>query len=235
MVGRNVGTVKNIATVERKHGFGSGPGFPGPNGNGSNGNGWHRQKDDGSRRGLSLAAYRVMMWMLLGAVVMMFAALSSVYIALSGGDQWQPIRMPRMLILSTGIILASSVTMSLARRSLKEGLKQGSVRHYRRLLLATLLLGLGFLSSQLLGWRQLVSEGVYFSGRPHSSFFYLFTGAHGVHLAGGILGLSYLITRTSRWSDSLEKQQTFTDVVALYWHFMDGVWVWLFLLLFIWR
>ena len=232
-------TVKNITTVEKKLGFGTGPGFPGPNGNGSKGNGWRHKKDDGSRRGLSLAAYRVMMWLVLGAVVMMFAALSSVYIALSGGDQWQPIRMPRMLILSTGLILASSVTMSGARRSLKGALKEafqrGSDIRYRRFLLATLLLGLGFLASQLLGWRQLVADGVYFSGRPHSSFYYLFTGAHGVHLLGGILGLTYLVAGTSRWSDSKEKRQTFTDVMALYWHFMDGVWVWLFLLLFLWR
>ena len=228
-------TVKNIATVEKKVGVGVGPGFPGPNGNGSKGNGWRHKKDDGPRRGLSLAAYRVMMWLLLGAVVMMFAALSSVYIALSGGDQWQPIRMPRMLILSTGLILTSSVTMSRARRSLKEAVQPGSDIRYRRFLLATLLLGLAFLASQLLGWRQLVADGVYFSGRPHSSFYYLFTGAHGVHLLGGILGLTYLVAGTSRWSAQAEKQQTFTDVVALYWHFMDGVWVWLFLLLFFWR
>jgi cytochrome c oxidase subunit 3 len=225
-------TVKNIATVKNKLGVGKGPGFPGPNGNGSKGNGWHRKKkDDGGRRGLSLAAYRVMMWLVLGAVVMMFAALSSVYIALPRGADWQPIRMPRMLILSTGIILTSSVTMSRARRSLKQGID----RQYRRFLLATLLLGFGFLAAQLLGWRQLVAQGAYFSGHPHSSFYFLFTGAHGVHLLGGIVGLSYLVAGTSRWSGQPEKRQTFTDVVALYWHFMDGVWVWLFLLLFIWR
>jgi cytochrome c oxidase subunit III len=231
--------VKSTRTAEKIHGFGSIPGSPGPNGNGSKGNGWHHKKDDGGRRGLSPSAYRLMMWMVLGAVVMMFAALSSVYIALSGGDQWQPIRMPRMLILSTGIILTSSVTMSRARRSLKKTLKHslshGDDTRYRRYLLATLLLGLGFLASQLLGWRQLVADGVYFTGRPHSSFFYLFTGAHGVHLLGGILGLIYLVAGTSRWSDQAEKRQTLTDVVALYWHFMDGVWVWLFLLLFVWR
>jgi cytochrome c oxidase subunit 3 len=229
------GTVKNITTVERKRGVGSGPGFPGPNGNGSKGNGWHRRKDDKSGRRLSLAAYRVMMWMLLGAVVMMFAALSSVYIALSGSEQWERIRMPRMLILSTGIILASSVTMSRARRSLRDISSLGSDRQYRRWLLLTLLLGLCFLGSQLLGWRQLVHAGVYFAGRPHSSFFYLFTGAHGVHLLGGILGLIYLVAGSPRWSGQSEKRQTFTDVVALYWHFMDGVWLWLFVLLFIWR
>lgn len=223
-------TVKNITTVEKKLGIGKGPGFPGPNGNGSNGNGWRRKRDDGFPRGLSLAAYRVMMWLLLGAVVMMFAALSSVYIALPRGAEWQPIRMPWMLFLSTAIILISSLAISRARRSLQ----QGSERSYRRFLSLTLLLGFGFLASQLLGWRQLVSQGAYFSGHPHSSFYFLFTGVHGAHLLGGILGLSYLAARRSRLLGQPEKRQTLTDVVALYWHFMGGVWVWLFMLLLVW-
>lgn len=232
--------VNSTRTADKRLGFGF-PGSSGTNGNGSKGNGWHGKKDDEPRRGLSLAAYRVMMWLVLGAVVMMFAALSSVYVylALTSVDQGSPIRMPRMLILSTGIILTSSVTMSRARRSLKEVLRahlqQGDDTRYRRFLLVTLLLGFGFLASQLLGWRQLLAEGAYFSGRPHSSFYYLFTAAHGVHLLGGMLGLIYLVGSTSRWSDQPEKRQTFTDVMALYWHFMDGVWVWLFLLLFVWR
>jgi len=171
------------------------------------------------------------MWVVLGSVVMLFVALSSAYIVLSGGEGWFPIRMPRMFFLSTGVILMSSITMSVARRSLK----QGSEGSYRRFLWLTLLLGLGFLAAQLFGWRQLVAEGVYFSGRPHSSFFYLFTGMHGIHLLGGILGLIYLAGRSRRWSEQEEKKQTLTDAVALYWHFMDGVWIWLFLLLLLWR
>lgn len=221
--------VKNITTVDKQLGSGTGPGLPGPNGNGSNG--WHQPKDDGQRRPLSLTAYRLMMWMVLGAVVMMFAALSSVYIALSGNDQWQPVKLPRVLILSTGIILASSVTISVARRSLKQGKR---IRH-QRLLLATLVLGFCFIGLQLFGWRQLVATGLYLSGRPHSSFIYVFTGAHGLHLLGGIFGLSYLVAARSSWTEDPEKRQTLTDVITLYWHFMDGVWLWLFFLLFVWR
>jgi cytochrome c oxidase subunit 3 len=221
--------VKNITTVDKKLGSGTGPGLPGPSGNGSNG--WHQPKDDGQRRELSLAAYRLMMWMVLGAVVMMFAALSSVYIALSGNDQWQQVKLPRVLILSTGVILASSVTISVARRSLKQAKR---TRH-QRLLLTTLALGFCFIGLQLFGWRQLVAAGLYLSGRPHSSFIYVFTGAHALHLLGGIFCLSYLAAARSSWTEDLEKRQTLTDVVALYWHFMDGVWLWLFLLLFVWR
>jgi cytochrome c oxidase subunit 3 len=136
-----------------------------------------------------------------------------------------------MFLLSTGIILASSGTIESARRSLKQGIE----RRYGRLLLFTLVLGLAFLSAQLLGWRELVAQGVYLEGQPHSSFFYLFTGVHGLHLLGGILALSYLLARYRHaWSES-ERRQAVTDVVVLYWHFMDGLWVWLFLLLLVWR
>jgi len=173
------------------------------------------------------------MWVILAAIIMMFVALSSAYIVLSGGDRWQPIRMPGMFFLSTGLILVSSATMETARRSLK----QAADRRYARWLALTLLLGVGFVVSQLFGWRQLVTQGVYFSGHPHSSFFFLFTGIHGVHLLGGIVALGDLVARGLRKANEAagEKKEVLTDVVSLYWHVMDGLWVWLFLLLLLWR
>jgi cytochrome c oxidase subunit III len=221
-------TVNSSRTVAKPFG---GPGLPGPNGNGSKGNGWHGRKDDDARRRFLPEAYRVATWVVLGGIVMIFAALSSIYIALSGDSEWRPVRMPSMFFLSTGIILGSSATMETARRSLKHGINQ----RYVRFLFSTLLLGFAFLAAQLWGWRQLVAEGAYFSGRPHSSFFYLFTGAHGVHLLGGIVGLTYLVARTRRQWDDAERKLVMTDVISLYWHFMDGLWIWLFLLLLLWR
>ncbi len=223
-------TVTSTKTVSKKEIGLGGPRVPGPNG--KNGNGWRGRDDEGARRGFSPETYRVTMWVMLAAIVMMFVALSSAYIILSAGDQWRPVRMPRMFFLSTGIILVSSATIRTARRSLK----QASEREYTRWLLVTLLLGLSFLVSQFLGWRQLVTQGVYFSGHPHSSFFYLFSGAHGVHVLGGLLALSYLFARALRgWKETAgEKREALTDVVSLYWHFMDGIWIWLFLLLLLW-
>lgn len=225
-------TVKSSETLAQSK-IGSGPTFPGPNGNGSGGNGWHGKYESGGSRPFSPEAYRITIWVTLAAILMMFVALSSAYIVLSGGTQWRPMRMPRMFFLSTGVILASSATMEGARRSLK----QGSQRWHSRCLLATLALGLAFVGAQLLGWRHLVAEGVYLSGGPGSSFYYLFTGVHGIHLLGGILALSYLVIRNRQGWDYLlaDKQQVATDVISLYWHFMDGLWVWLFLLLLFWK
>ena len=174
-----------------------------------------------------------MTWILLAAIVMMFVALASSYIFLSGDKEWQPVRMPGTFTLSTGLILISSATMEAARRRLR----QEDNRRYASWLLVTLVLGLAFVGSQLLGWKQLVAEGVYLSGNPHSSFFYLFTGAHGIHLVGGIAAVSYLAMRARRVlvGVSNEKRLAAADAVSLYWHFMDGLWVCLFLLLLLWK
>ncbi len=222
-------TVTSTRPETRKGSRGGGPRFPGPNGKGPHGNGWH---GDGKPRRFSPAAYRIMMWVVLAAIVMMFAAMSSIYIALAGGDEWKPIAIPRMFFLSTAIIILSSITFEFARRCLKAEKEKAC----RRWLALTLLLGLAFLVTQLLAWRDLRAQGVYLSGNPHSSFFYLFTGVHGVHLLGGVLALLFLVfrMRVKKKADPLRTAAS-TSVVSRYWHTMDGLWLWLFLLLLIWR
>jgi cytochrome c oxidase subunit 3 len=176
------------------------------------------------------------MWVALGSILMMFTALTSAYIVRTRlSDDWRPLWMPYTLWLSTALILMSSITFEVARRSLKKGWEQA----YSRSLLVTVFLGLGFLAAQLFSWRQLVAQGIYLDSNPHSSFFYLLTGVHGVHLLGGILALDYLLLRNRRHgvaqSEAKGKRQVLADVVGIYWHFLDGLWVYLFLLLFFWR
>jgi cytochrome c oxidase subunit 3 len=211
-------------------GLGSGGRFPGPNGKKPGGNGFHG--GDRSKRKFSPATYRITMWVVLAAVVMMFAALSSVYI-MSSEEQRRPIAMPSMFFVSTGLILVSSGTFHTAKRSLQ----QDRPRAYLRWLLATFALGVGFLGSQLVGWRELARSGVYFSGHPRSTFFYLATALHGAHLVGGIGLVLYLVFRRVRpgWLLHGAKNSTWHGVVGLYWHTMDGIWVWLFLLLLIFK
>ena len=211
-------------------GIGSGGRFPGPNGKKPGGNGYHG--GDSSKRKFSPAMYRITMWVLLAAIVMMFAALSSVYI-MSSEEQRRPIAMPRMFLVSTALILISSVTFHKAKRSLQ----QERFRAHTRWLLVTLVLGVGFLMSQLVGWRELARRGVYFAGHPRSTFFYLATGLHGAHLIGGIGLVLYLLIRSLRAAALLypEKNLTWSGIVGLYWHTMDGIWVWLFLLLLIFK
>jgi cytochrome c oxidase subunit 3 len=92
------------------------------------------------------------------------------------------------------------------------------------LLLVTASLGAGFLASQLSAWRELVNEGAYLMQNPHSSFFYLFTGLHGLHLVGGLVALFVVVLGRS-------KRRELVDVVAYYWHFLGVLWIALFAVL----
>ena len=220
--------VTSTKTV-RKTGKGSGSKFPGPNGNGKR-NG-HEFIDPDSRAN----RYRIGMWVALASIAMMFTALSSAYIVRSASsNDWYPLVMPRVLLASTAIILMSSGTLEVARRNLKASMVSG----YSRWLLITALLGLAFLVSQLIAWRQLRAQGVYLSSNPHSSFFYLLTAAHAVHLFGGLLALLYLLlrVRTLLVNGGIDvRKKAAADAVSIYWHFMDVLWIYLFLLLFFWR
>jgi len=179
--------------------------------------------------------YRIGMLVSLASVAMLFTSLSSAYIVRSGVTfDWYPIAVPRVMFGSTALLILGSISIELARRKLKQGLSQT----YSKYLLLTGLLGAGFLVSQLIAWRQLAAQGIYISSHPHSSFFYVLTGTHGVHIAGGLLALGFLWRRSLRTLDNarlIAKRQAAADAVSIYWHFMGALWIYLFLLLFLWR
>lgn len=211
-----------------KTGLGGGPKPRGPNGNG----GPARNGHDFPALQSSANRYRIGMWVALASILMMFTALSSAYIVrAASSNDWQPLKMPRILLLSTALIILSSGTLEAARRKWKEVVNHGQ----RPWLLLTVALGVGFLVSQLLAWQQLVRQGVYVASHPHSSFFYLLTAAHGVHLLGGLTAVVYLTLRARPPEgnhEAVAKSQAGADAVTLYWHFMDFLWLYLFVLLF---
>jgi len=204
-----------------------GNGFP-KNGGGRNGHG-------GDALRFSPDRYRLGVWVAISSILMLFVALTSAYIVRSASsNDWQRIAMPKVLWLSTGLILISSVTMEISRRSLKDQNNAG----YGRWLMITVALGLAFLATQLFAWRQLVRQGIYMASNPYNSFFYLFTAAHGLHLLGGILALAYLLLRTTKKRDTVEgelRRVGAAGAATIYWHFMDGLWIALFMLLFLWK
>ena len=179
--------------------------------------------------------YRIGMLVTLASIAMLFTSLSSAYIVRSGvTNDWYAIAVPRVLFGSTALLLLASVAIEIARRKLKQNLATS----YNRYLSLTVVLGIGFVVSQLIAWRQLARQGIYIATHPHSSFFYLLTGVHAVHVIGGLLLLALLWLRSRRHLDEpafAGKRQGMADAVSIYWHFMFALWIYLFLLLFLWR
>ena len=176
-----------------------------------------------------LSAYRVVTSWVMVSMVMLFSALTFlVKQRWATSDDWVSVALPHVLYLNTGILLMSSLTLEFARRTLN---RTGSGR-CAKWLSATLILGIAFLAGQIVAWQELVSRGLYLASNPGSFFIYLISGVHGFHLLGGIGALTLVVILFDRWKDKL-KQETAVSVIALYWHFMDALWMYLLVMLFI--
>ncbi len=184
-------------------------------------------------------------------IAMIFVSYSSAYVVRQGlptldpgtgtlVHDWLPLQLPNFLFVNTLVLLVSTLTMELARRqAVREALaaREGSSSTATRpqtdgipWLALTAVLGLSFLAGQWLAWRQLAASGFYVSTNPSSSFFYLLTGTHGIHLMGGVLallaaGAASLLRRPA------DSQAVVVDVTAWYWHFMTFLWVYILCLL----
>ena len=199
---------------------GHGGGTPPPAGGDDDGD------SSGSRRPVPRRAYFTALQLGLAAIVMFFMALASSYIVRKGlGVDWQSAPLPRVLWFNTAILLTSSATIVAARKKLASGEREA----FQALWWVTTGLGVLFLAGQIIAWRQLAASGMLLATNPSSSFFYLLTAAHGAHLAGGIFALFYVAFRP--WSRSRISQSTAAELTSIYWHFMDGLWIFLFALL----
>jgi len=181
-------------------------------------------------RGASRRASLTGLMVLLAASVMLFAAFTSAYVVRRGlSDDWAAFPLPRVLWLNTALLVASSAAVELARRALKAG-RRGD---FNRFWTAGTALGAAFLLGQAYAWRELSQAGVYLATNPSSSFFYVLTAAHAVHLLGGITALAYVAVQALRLRLGPGKR-TVVEVSALFWHFLDGLWLYLMLLFLFW-
>lgn len=181
----------------------------------------------GGRPGVPEHRYYTGMLVLMAGVTMLFAAFTSAYIVRMGiSDDWLPTAVPTLVWVNTLVLLASSLTLERARHLYAE------TAALTRWWLATAGLGVIFLLGQLVVWQQMAGAGIYLRTNPSSAFFYILTGAHGVHLLGGVAALAYL---SRRLLQDRPPTRTVLNVTAIYWHFMDGLWVYLLLFIFLWR
>src|ERR1700680_1691230 len=169
-------------------------------------------------------------WVVLASIAMSFAAFTSALIVRQGSaPDWRHLTLPRILYLNTLVLFASSFALEVARRrvgAFMGGRKDQAARPTRWLFIA-LFLGLLFVTGQYVAWVQLRSQGLYLATNPNSSFFYLFTAIHALHVLGGLGGLLRVIIKLGH---STLRRSTL-DATAYYWHFMGVLWVYLFVLL----
>jgi cytochrome c oxidase subunit 3 len=162
------------------------------------------------------------------SILMFFMALASAFLVRrSTSADWVSVHLPGVLWLNTLALVASSFTLERARRSLSRLDLSG----FRNLWAVTTCLGILFLLGQLVAWRQLVAQGVFMASNPASSFFYVFTAAHGVHLLGGVAALLYVLAR--KFEGKGIALPAAAEIVSYYWHFMDGLWIFLLALLYL--
>jgi cytochrome c oxidase subunit 3 len=170
--------------------------------------------------------YQTAILLAMVSICMFFMALSAAFLVRKTGKDWVNFRLPAIIWVNTIVLLTSSVTIELARRRLALNDQSG----FRLMWRATTALGVAFLVGQVVVWRELVARGFYVGSNPSSSFFYVFTAAHAAHLLGGIIALFYVLLRNfSRTRLSLPVA---AEVTSYYWHFMDGLWIFLVVLLF---
>lgn len=179
---------------------------------------------------------KVLMWFLLVVVLMTFSGLIGAYIVIStnGVLEWKPFDMPTPIWISTALIFASSVTYYFAQKTIY----RNDHPQAKKWLIATTALGAAFISSQLLAWLALAQRGVYMQSNPYAGFFYVLTAVHALHVLGGITALGSIVLRSwypARTEEEVIKRRTTAQVVGWYWHFMGGLWLFLFLLLDWWK
>jgi cytochrome c oxidase subunit 3 len=232
----------------------TGGGDPPSYGGGGNGN--DQGNNGASDYGERLKRARLGLVVGLTAVVMLFVGFTSALLVRKGlptldqqtntySRDWVPIHLPwALLVVNTVVLLASSVTMELARRDIARQRILAPVRSIPGVSLgddkgfpwlgSTVVLGLGFLVGQFLVWRVLQEHHFFVNTGPSSSFAYLLLATHAVHLAGGVIALVYAAS-TSLLHKPVEARGIVIDVAAWYWHFMAFLWIYIFAILLIAR
>ena len=211
--------------IEDSRGGGGGGGRPPDGGDDGDDGDFDRQR---RRQPVSSRRFSTGIAIAMVSILMFFMAMASAFLVLHHGSHvWVAVHLPRILWANTAVLLGSSFLLERARVRFS----QGDDRGFRKLWSVTTVMGFLFVAGQLVAWRQLAAQGVYIASNQASSFFYVFTGAHAVHLLGGVAALLFVLLR------DFEKSQISVSMAAeltsYYWHFMDGLWIFLFALLYL--
>jgi cytochrome c oxidase subunit 3 len=167
--------------------------------------------------------HKLAMWIAIGSLIMMFAGMTSAFIVKSNQPGWKDVEVPQVFWYSTAVILASSLTVQMALRSFK----QRELSQYRMLIAVTFILGALFVFLQWVGFNNLWDQGIRLKGSGAAQFLYVIFGLHGVHVIGGIVALLVMFIKAF-FGKTKSYNSIPVEVAATYWHFVDLLWVYLF-------
>jgi cytochrome c oxidase subunit III len=166
--------------------------------------------------------HKFTLWVAIGSIIMMFAGLTSAFIVKSNQVNWKTVALPKAFWISTAAIILSSITVQMALRSFK----QRQMGQYRMLIGITLLLGIAFIVLQWVGFNELWKLNITFKGAGAGQFLYVIFGLHAVHVIGGIIALLVMFVKAY-----ISKTRVYSsvpvEVAAMYWHFVDFLWIYL--------
>lgn len=166
------------------------------------------------------------MWLFIVSIIMLFAAFTSAYLVRRAEGNWTEFELPNLFWVSTVVLLASSLTMHFAYNAAKKD----QIMVLKTSISITFVLGLLFLILQYYAWVQLVERNVFFVGNPSGSFVYVFSGLHGLHLVSGLVVLLFALVAAFRLKVNANSL-TQIKICTTYWHFLDALWIYLFLFL----
>jgi cytochrome c oxidase subunit 3 len=168
--------------------------------------------------------HKFTLWVAIASIIMMFAGLTSAYIVKGSLPGWVDVEMPKLFYYSTAVMLISSVVMQMAVKSFRER----NMRQYRRTITLTVVLGAAFIALQILAFRQLYDSGVKMEGSSAGQFLYIIFGLHALHVLGGVIVL--LVMFLKAFNTKIRSYNPVpVEVAATYWHFVDLLWVYLFI------
>ena len=168
--------------------------------------------------------HKFTLWVAIGSMIMMFAGLTSAYIVKGSLPGWSTVEVPTIFYISTAVLLLSSITIQMANKAFKER----SMQQYRRMVMATLVLGIAFIVMQIAGFNQMMESGVVMrSGSGAGQFLYIIFGLHGLHVLGGVIALIVMFARAFS-SRSRNYNPVSIEIAGTYWHFVDLLWIYLF-------
>ncbi|MEQ9403714.1 MAG: cytochrome c oxidase subunit 3 [Cyclobacteriaceae bacterium] len=174
----------------------------------------------------SMNPQKFALWLFLASVVIIFMAFSSAYIVKKSVGDWVYVDFPSLFRWTSVVIVASSISMHYAYLSAK----RNNIKSIRISLLITAILAIVFVVGQFKAWGQLVDGGFHFVGNPASSFIYVFTGLHIVHLFGALVFLGIVLTNSFQFRVH-SKNMLRIEMCATFWHFLGGLWLYLYLFL----